>query len=188
MRAFSLFVSALALANLSQATPLVDTEFAQLDAELELEHAIDKDNAVKLGNILEKWIGIATDGVPSETKQEKATYIKDTMNGPEPREYLETKTIIDIDRNGLKAQAKDVIKSKQMFTHQTDKTTKFAEWNKAATAAIGPYKEYIGVDGFSTYDHKVQAVKKLASSMAKCLHNDDCFKSFAKYAAKVHSE
>ena len=36
MRAFSLFVSALALANLSQATPLVDTEFAQLDAELEL--------------------------------------------------------------------------------------------------------------------------------------------------------
>ena len=37
MRAFSLFVSALALASMSQAAPLVDTEFGQLDAELELE-------------------------------------------------------------------------------------------------------------------------------------------------------
>ena len=37
MRAISLFVSALVLASMSQATPLVDTEFAQLDAELELE-------------------------------------------------------------------------------------------------------------------------------------------------------
>ena len=47
------------------------------------------------------------------------------MNGPEPREYLETKTIIDIDRNGLKAQAEAVINSKPMFTNQS-KTTKFA--------------------------------------------------------------
>ena len=90
MRAFSLFVSALALANLSQATPLVDTEFAQLDAELELEAPITKPNAVKLGDLMDKWIGIATDGVPSETKQVKDTYIKDTMNGPEPREYMRT--------------------------------------------------------------------------------------------------
>ena len=179
MRAFSLFVSALALANLSQATPLVDTEFAQLDAELELEGVITKDNAVKLGNILDKWIGIATDGVPSETKQVKDTYIKDTMNGPEEKEYLKTVTTIDIDRDGLKAQAHDLKKNKQMFTNQSDKPTKFAEWNKAATAALGPYKEYLGGDEFSTYDPKVQAVKKLASSMAKCLDNSNCLESFA---------
>ena len=35
MRAFSLFVSALAFANLAQAAPLVDNQFAQLDAELD---------------------------------------------------------------------------------------------------------------------------------------------------------
>ena len=44
MRAFSLFVSALALANLSQATPL-DYELAQLDAELELEAELPIDAA-----------------------------------------------------------------------------------------------------------------------------------------------
>ena len=37
MRTFSLFVSALAFANLAQATPLVDTELAQLDAELDTD-------------------------------------------------------------------------------------------------------------------------------------------------------
>ena len=188
MRAFSLFVSALALANLSQATPLVDTEFAQLDAELELEGVITKPNAVKLGEIMDKWIGIATDGVPSETKQVKDTYIKDTMKGSIPTEYMRTETTIDIDRDGLKADAKNLKKSNQMFTRQVDKTTKFAEWNKAATAAIGPYKEVVGGDSFSNYDPKIQAVKKLASSMAKCLDNSLCLESFAKYAAKVHSE
>ena len=37
MRAFSIFVSALALANLAQATPLEGTDFAQLDADVQLE-------------------------------------------------------------------------------------------------------------------------------------------------------
>ena len=35
MRAFSIFVSALALTNLAQAAPLEDTELVQLDAELD---------------------------------------------------------------------------------------------------------------------------------------------------------
>ena len=37
MRAFSLFVSALAFASMAQAAPLVDTQLAQLDAELDAE-------------------------------------------------------------------------------------------------------------------------------------------------------
>ena len=37
MRTFSIFVSALAFANLAQASPLVDSELSQLDADLEAE-------------------------------------------------------------------------------------------------------------------------------------------------------
>ena len=33
---------------------------------------------------------------------------------------------------------------------------------------------------------EVQTVKKLASSLAKCLDNNLCLESFAKYAASVH--
>ena len=44
MRTFSLFVSALALANLSQATPL-NYELAQLDADVELEAGLPIDSA-----------------------------------------------------------------------------------------------------------------------------------------------
>ena len=63
MRAFSLFVSALALANLSQATPL-DYELAQLDAELELEAELPIDAATgqKVVGWVKRFIDLAKNG------------------------------------------------------------------------------------------------------------------------------
>ena len=137
MRAFSLFVSALALANMSQATPLVDTGFGQLDAELELEAElpITKPNAEKLGNHMDTFIKWATEGAPSSTEKVKDTKWKGNSSaewGGEMVEYMRDEVTIHIDREDLKKRAHAIKKSNQMFTHQVDKTTKFAEWNAAA--------------------------------------------------------
>ena len=61
-------------------------------------------------------------------------------------EYMRDEVTIDIDREDLQKRAKAIKKSNQMFTHQVDKTYKFAEWNTAAKAAIGPYKAHIAGD------------------------------------------
>ena len=63
MRTFSLFVSALALANLSQATPL-NYELAQLDADVELEAGLPIDSATgeKVAAWMERFIGLAKNG------------------------------------------------------------------------------------------------------------------------------
>lgn len=151
MRAFSLFVSALALANMSQATPLVDTEFGQLDAELELEAGlpITKPNAVKLGEHVETFSKWLTEGASSSTEKVKDHKWKGSSSsewGGEMVEYMRDEVTIDIDRDDLKKRAKAIKKSNQMFTHQVDKTYKFQEWNAAAQAAIGPYKAHIAGD------------------------------------------
>ena len=60
MRTFSLFVSALALANLSQATPL-SYELAQLDADVDLEAElpIDAANGQKVVGWVKRFIDLA---------------------------------------------------------------------------------------------------------------------------------
>ena len=81
MRAISLFVSALALVSMSQATPLVDTEFAQLDAELELEAGLpmQKADAQKLLKHMEKFLEVATNGHSFQSETVKSGYWKDEL-------------------------------------------------------------------------------------------------------------
>ena len=78
MRAFTCFVSALALANLSQATPLADTQFAQLEAELDLEAGlpINKPIADELAAKVKKVLKLATDGAPFTSEDVKSEYLK----------------------------------------------------------------------------------------------------------------
>ena len=62
MRAFTLFVSAFALANLSQTAPLVDTELAQLDAELDAGLDVQLYAQLDAGLELEAGIPISKKG------------------------------------------------------------------------------------------------------------------------------
>ena len=83
MRVFSIFVSALAFANLAQATPLTDTEFGQLEAELELEAGlpITKADGVELIKQMTKVTDMAINGFPSTTeKNVKKQHWKDSLN------------------------------------------------------------------------------------------------------------
>ena len=128
MRAFTLFVSAFALANLSQTAPLVDTELAQLDAELdagldvqlyaqldaglELEAGlpISKANAEKLAGWADRLLEIVATGVPSETKKVSHSRWIDgkasTNWEGHNQEYFEDETSYTIDRAELKKMAR----------------------------------------------------------------------------------
>ena len=76
MRAFSIFVSALAFANLAQATPLADTELAQLDADtfVEAELPLKKDTGEALLADLARPkspLSLAKNGAPVTKRDEK---------------------------------------------------------------------------------------------------------------------
>ena len=116
MRTFSLFVSALAFANLAQATPLVDTELAQLDAELDTDvdaqKRFEKSTAEKLLKDLaepDSVLNMARDGVEYTESMETVNVWHNTSSseyGGEMRQsqQLQRKSTIDDDK--LKAWAK----------------------------------------------------------------------------------
>ena len=67
MRAFSIFLSALALANLAEATPLHYTELGQVEAELELEALpgqMGKADYKDFLNLMKRLTDYALIGVP----------------------------------------------------------------------------------------------------------------------------
>ena len=95
MRAFTYFVSALALAaSLSQATPLVaDTpQFAQLEAELDLEAGlpITKPIAEELAAKVKVVLKLATEGAPFTSKQVEGGHWKDDSSAEYGSKWVDT--------------------------------------------------------------------------------------------------
>ena len=105
MRTFQLFVSALALANLTQATPL-DFELAQLGAELDLEAElpISKDGGKKLAGWMTKLSGLIKDGAPFKSEQKTGTHWRETSSSwaGEETEYTYTEETSELDTAELK--------------------------------------------------------------------------------------
>ena len=91
MRTFSLFVSALALANLAQATPL-NYELAQLDAEVDLEAELPlrPDGAKRLEDWMTKYSNLAINGAPFTAKDVEKTGWKETSDSWEGKTWKYT--------------------------------------------------------------------------------------------------
>ena len=96
MRAFTYFVSALALAaSLSQATPLADThQFAQLEAELDLEAGlpINKPIADELAAKVKVVLKLATEGAPFTSKEVEGGHWKDDSSAEYGSKWVDTVT------------------------------------------------------------------------------------------------
>ena len=92
MRAFTYFVSALALASLSQATPLADTQFAQLEAELDLEAGlpINKPIADELAAKVKVVLKLATEGAPFTSKEVEGGHWKDDSSAEYGSKWVDT--------------------------------------------------------------------------------------------------
>ena len=127
MRAFSIFVSALAFANLAQAAPLVDTELAQLDADtyVEAELPIKKETGEKLLAYLAKpdsVLNLIKNGAPV-TKREETYYVWHRGSSlefadEENEERTRTVTESTLQKEDLKAWAKMWAKNKQVHQSQ----------------------------------------------------------------------
>ena len=114
MRAFSLFVSALALANLAQATPL-DYELAQLDAEVDLEAELPlrPDGAKRLEDWMTKYADLAINGAPFTAEDVEESGWKD--RGDSKWKHTVNKKTSSIDPEELKKVGMDIKKDKQIY-------------------------------------------------------------------------
>ena len=147
MRAFSIFVSALALANLAQATPLEDIEFAQLDADVELEAGlpINKADAEKLAGWMEEVSGYALNGYSSVTKNVEDQYFKESSTnwGGEWKTYYHDVTTSDLDADSLKKIGVAIKKSKAMYNTPDGVPKNFTAWGEKTKTALVAFNAHI---------------------------------------------
>ena len=142
MRAFSIFVSALAFANLAQAAPLVDTELAQLDADtfVEAEAFIKKETGEKLLAYLAKpdsVLNLIKNGAPV-TKREETYYVwhkSSSLEFGEGENEERTRTVTEstIKDEDLKAWAKTWAKNKQVHQSQNSHPRDLKDFDAWAT-------------------------------------------------------
>ena len=147
MRAFSIFVSALALANLAQATPLEGTNFAQLDADVQLEAElpINKATAEQLAGWMEEVSGYAVNGYKSTTKNVEDKYFKeDRYNfGGEWKTYNHDVTTSDLDPEPLKKIGNDIKKNKTMYNTPDGTPDDFSVWGEKTKKALVAFRAHI---------------------------------------------
>ena len=145
MRAFSIFVSALAFANLAQAAPLADTELAQLDADtfVEAELPLKKDTGMLLLEDLASAnspLSLAKNGAPVTGRDEKYytwhNVASDSFEeeSTEHTRHVTESTLKDAD---LKAWANKWAKQKQIYQSQNAHPRNFTDFDAWAAKVDG---------------------------------------------------
>ena len=145
MRAFSIFVSALAFANLAQATPLADTELAQLDADtfVEAQLPLKKDTGEALLADLAKPkspLSLAKNGAPVTKRDEKYYTWHNTSSDSfeeESTEHTRPVTESTLKDEDLKAWANKWSKQKQIYQSQNAHPRDFTDFDAWATKVDG---------------------------------------------------
>ena len=198
MRTFSLFVSALAFANLAQATPLVDTELAQLNAELDTDvdaqKRFEKSTAEQLLKDLaapDSVLNMAKDGVEYTESMETINVWHSTSSseyGGEMREsqQLQRKSTFDDDK--VEAWAKKWKKNKELYQTQDTRNLDFKDftaWAAKIDGAIPGFKKAIQEPMINNFDPSVKTMKSEMSKMINCLTSDECSRRFVSHTMKV---
>ena len=195
MRVFSIFVSALAFANLAQAAPLADTEFAQLEAELELEAGlpITKADGDELIKQMTRLADLLINGYSSTTTTVTEPYyrLNKRSEGGAWEDWTHDVTKSDLDTKELWSIGKKIKKNRRVYNRYDGPSPAkdFTGWAEATKAAIGPFKEALNnPDGINNRDPAIQAFKLLASKMSNCLRRGDCVDKFVDHTMEVYKK
>ena len=190
MRTFSLFVSALAFANLAQAAPLVDNQFAQLDAELdafaEAMLAPNVNDSKKLIEDLTKKGGIIQLIRKGSNKTEDYTVKRSRQVRNDDEDvaaghdkyynewYDATETKSTYDFSAINKDFVAMKKAKKFYAGglETQDIRDFDAWANAVEELIPDLEaenKKVGAGNIDNFAEPVVAMKEKVTSMTNCL-------------------
>ena len=200
MRTFSIFVSALAFANLAQASPLVTdgSDLSQLDAdleaELEAELPLRKDTANELLAYLSSdssVLNYAKNGAPVTHSDEHYTTWKRVSSDSfeeKPTDHTRDKVTSSLNEADLQNWAKTWSKKTQIYQTQNAHPRDFRDfsaWAAKMDKLIPKFTAEVNKPSINNSSTPVSDMKHAMSQMIDCLKNKDCRTRFIAHTVEV---